>query len=82
MKPCRTCQAFPEVGRKEGSNKAHRRVGEAVCTYELISEVLAGMEKTRLLLFFLCKIIWGSLESAERPNPAYAQHLLDTGALR
>lgn len=58
----------------------HRRVGEAVCTYELISEALAAVEKTRLLLFFLCEIIWRSLESAKHPNPAYAQCLLDIGA--
>lgn len=68
------------LGRREAIK--HRRVGEAVCTYELISEVLAAMEKTRLLLFFLCKIIWGSLESAKCPDPAYAQCLLDIGASR
>jgi len=46
------------LGRREAIK--HRRVEEAVCTYELISEVLAAMERTRLLLFFLCRIIWGS----------------------
>lgn len=67
------------LGRREAIK--HRRLGEAVCTYKLISEVLAAMEKTRLLLFFLCKIIWGSLESAKRPDPPYAQRFLDTGTL-
>lgn len=66
-------------GRKEAIK--HRRVGEAFCTSRLISEVFAAIEKMRLLLFFLCKSIWGSPESAQCPKPPYALHLFDTGNL-
>lgn len=59
------------LGRREAIK--HRRVEEDVCTYELISEALAAMEKTTLLLFFPCKVIRGSLESAKCQNPTYAQ---------
>lgn len=58
------------LGRREAIK--HRRVEEDVCTYELISEALAATEKTTLLLFFQCKVIWGSLESAKCQNPTYA----------
>lgn len=59
------------LGRREAIK--HRRVEEDVCTYKLISEAFAAMKKTRLLLFFLCKVIQGYLESAKCRNPTYTQ---------
>lgn len=59
------------LGRREAIK--HRRVEEDACTYELISEALAATEKTMLLLFFPCKVIRGSLESAKCQIPTYAQ---------